>query len=311
MLIKFLLFLIGSFVLNSANVSIETKIDKSVINIGDYINYSIKINYPDGIKIIPPKPGANLGNFDIKDFNVIDTKDKKSGLNQKIFVYKITTYFLGEFEIPSVEIGYTDENNNTGILKTEPLIIKVVPVERKPTDKDDIRDLKPQIYLKNLIWIYIIGAVILSILAYFLAKKYLIPFIQKKPSEVLNSELKLPEDVLALNKIDALLNKNYIENGEIKQFYFELSEIIREYLGKRYNISTLERTSSEIMKDLRKLIYEKETISKIEDFFYETDMVKFAKYIPTKSELNNIVPLSKEIIEKTKRVITPYEISQS
>jgi len=286
----------------SAEIKIETKVDRSVIHIGDYIKYSIIIHHAPNIKVLPPSPGANLGNFDIKDYNTIEKEDKK------IFEYKITTYFLGEFEIPSIEIAYIDKNNNRGVLKTEPLIIKVVPVERKPNDKDDIREIKKQIYLRDLTILYIILIILFLVGLFLLFKKYL--FLKKEKITEIKEEKKLPEDIEALNKIEQLLYKNYLKDGKIKEFYFELSEIFREYLSRRYNIITLERTSSEILFDLNKIIYDRDIFKNITEFFNDTDLVKFAKYIPSKNEIEDIIKLTKEIIERTKRPQINNEIPQ-
>lgn len=290
----------------AGTISVQTGVDKSVIHIGDYIKYYIIIKYSEDIKPLPPRPGANLGQFDIKDYNVIELEKTEEGVLQKKIEYTITTYFLGEFEIPAVEIEYIDKNGNKGVVKSEPMIIKVVPVKRRPDDKDDIRDIKNPIYIKTYLWLYILITVLLiGIVAYAVYW-----YIKRKPAlkEEIKEEVKrLPEDIEALNKIEALESKGYLENGQIKQFYFELSEIIREYLSRRYQIPTLERTTSEVLHDLEKVIYGSELYKKFYNFFYECDMVKFAKYIPTKNQLNSIIPLAKELIEKTKRVIRQDE----
>jgi len=293
-------------VIYAGSISVQTGVDKSVIHIGDYIKYYIIIKYSKGIKPLPPRPGANLGQFDIKDYNVIELEKTKEGLLQKKIEYTITTYFLGEFEIPPVEIEYIDENKNKGIIKSEPMIIKVVPVKRRPDDKDDIRDIKKPIYIKTYLWLYILITVLLIAIVAYAVYWY----IKRKPEvkEEIKEEVKrLPEDIEALNRIEEIVSKGYLENGQIKQFYFELSEIIREYLSRRYQIPTLERTTSEILYDLQKVIYGSELYKKFYNFFYECDMVKFAKYIPTKNQLKSIVPLAKELIEKTKRVVTQDE----
>ncbi len=291
----------------AGSISVQTGVDKSVIHIGDYIKYYIIVKYSKGIKLILQPPGANLGQFDIKDYNVVEIEKTKEGLLQKKIEYTITTYFLGEFEIPPVEIEYIDEKQNRGTVKSEPMIIKVVPVKRKPGDKDDIRDIKKPIYIKTYTWLYILIVILIfAIVSYFIYY-----YQQKRPGkeeELKEEKKKIPEDIEALNKIGELLNKGYLEDGQIKQFYFELSEIIREYLHRRYDIPTLERTSSEILKDLEKFIYGAELYKKFYNFFYECDMVKFAKYIPTKNQLKSIIPLAKELIEKTRRVINQNEI---
>jgi len=289
--------------LYAGKISVSTSLDKSVIHIGDYIKYSITIKYKSKLRIILQPPGANLGQFDIKDYNVVDLKKDKNGFLMKKIEYTITTYFLGEFEIPSVEINYIDDNGNKGYIKSESMVVKVIPIERRPGDKDDIRDIKKPIYVKNYTLLYILIA--LFILGLIAVVVYL--FLKNRKREVSKEEIEKqrePEDIEAMKKIDELVSKQYIEQGMIKQFYFELSEIIREYLSRRYKIATLERTSYEIMTDLNKLLFDKELIKKFDYFFNESDMVKFAKHIPDKNQLKSIVPDAKELIERTKKRVS-------
>ena len=124
---------------------LKTGVDKSTIHIGDYLKYYIMITYDKDYDLILPPPGRELGSFDIKDYNIVDEKSKEKKLLVKRIEYTITTYFLGEFEIPSIEIQYKDQSQNQGSIKTEPLMIKVVPLKRLASDKDDNRDIKKPI----------------------------------------------------------------------------------------------------------------------------------------------------------------------
>ncbi len=285
-----------------ARVSLKTGVDKSTINIGDYITYYVSITYDKDYKLTFPPPGKELGSFDIKDYNIYEEESKNKSTNVKIVEYKITTYFLGEFEIPSIEIQYEDKNKEKGSIKTEPIIIKVVPIKRLPSDEDDIRDIKEQEHIKNYIWLYILiatAAAGLIIFAYFYYKKHF-----KKETLEMEPEKdikRIPEDIEALEKIRALQEKDYLKNKKFKIFYFELSEIIREYLHRRYNIYTLERTSYEIMLDLKKILADKKLLESFNSFFAHTDMVKFAKYMPTHNEIKGTIDKAIQLINTTKR----------
>ncbi len=297
-----IIILYFSLNLYGQEIKVKTGVDKSVIHIGDYIKYFIEISYKKGIKVELPAPGENLGEFDIKDYNVVNLKSNKKNIIKKRIEYKITTYFLGDFQIPAITISYLDKNKNRKRITTEPILIKVVPVKKKPGDSDDIRDIKKPYYLPDYTLYYILGIISILLLLFVFYWFYLRKKLEKNKEkvEVVKKENLLPEDIEAFNKIEELVKKELIEKGLIKEFYFELSEIIREYLHRRYEIETLERTSGEILRDLKKIL-NKENFKLFEKFFNDTDMVKFAKYKPTKNELNNIIPFTKDLIEITKR----------
>ncbi len=302
---RLLLLLYISLIFSSnlfAQVSLKTGVSKSTINIGDYITYYISITYNKDYKLIFPPPGKELGSFDIKDYNIYEEESKDKEARIKIIEYEITTYFLGEFEIPSIEIQYEDKDKKKGSIRTEPLVIKVVPIKRLPSDKDNIRDIKEQEYVKTYFWLYItivIAVIGLAITGYFYYKKhYKKQLLKIEPEKEIR---KVPEDIEALEKIKTLQEKDYLKNQKYKIFYFELNEIIREYLHKRYDIYTLERTSYEIMLDLKKILEDKKLLQSFNSFFEHTDLVKFAKYKPTHNEIKGAIDKAIQLVNITKR----------
>ncbi len=285
-----------------AQVSLKTGVSSSTINIGDYIKYYIIINYDQGHKLTLPPPGKELGKFDIKDYNIVDEKSEKKGKKVKKIEYTITAYFIGKFDIPSIEIIYEDKNKNKNSIRTEPLLIKVVPVKKLPSDTDDIRDIKEPEKIKShfLLYLFIILLIIgAGVFAFFYYKKHFIK--ETEGIKIKEPEKIIPEDIEALEKIKKLQQKEYLKNNKFKIFYFELSEIIRGYLHRRYDIYTLERTSYEIMLDIRKIVDDKNTQKLFNNFFRDSDIVKFAKYKPTNNESKGIVERAVQLINITKR----------
>ncbi len=288
-----------------AQVSLKTGVSRSTINIGDYIKYYIIINYDQEHKLTLPPPGKELGKFDIKDYNIVDEKSEEKGKKIKKIEYTITAYFIGEFDIPSIEIIYEDKKKNKKSIRTEPLLIKVVPVKKLPSDTDDIRDIKEPENIKSHFWLYLFIILLIAgaaVFAFFYYKKY----FKKETEDIKIKKLEkiIPEDIEALEKIKKLQQKGYLEKNKFKIFYFEISEIIRGYLHRRYDIYTLERTSYEIMIDIRKIVDDKNIQKLFNKFFRDSDMVKFAKYKPSINEIKGIVGRAIQLINITKRKFT-------
>jgi hypothetical protein len=74
------------------------------------------------------------------------------------------------------------------------------------------------------------------------------------------------------------------EGGDLRPFYFELSEAIREYLGGRFGFDSLEMTTEELVAAMRR-VPSKATRgvvgSEIEGWLSACDLVKFAKVAPS------------------------------
>ena len=83
----------------------------------------------------------NLGGFEIRDYNQYQPRSEKEKIVHQVD-YIISTFDVGDFDIPPVEIGYKIQPDTVEkILKTEN--IKIVVESVKPSEDGDIRDIKP------------------------------------------------------------------------------------------------------------------------------------------------------------------------
>lgn len=115
---------------------------------------------------------------------------------------------------------------------------------------------------------------------------------------ILTKQAGLPwED--ALSSLEALQQKRLWQSGKLKEFYTELTEIIRIYLSKQHGIEAMEMITSEILEAYSKAGLNNECKSKLAEVLNRADWVKFAKGIPEHSENDNCILLTREIIEHT------------
>lgn len=153
------------------------------------------------------------------------------------------------------------------------------------SDKGDIRGLKPPIEIRGGYWRCFLILPILLLLAAFgflyyrqRAKAVALPKIPE--------EMKKPAWEVALLELEGLQGSDILKKKEIKKYYTILSDIIRKYLERRYQITALDRTTQEVKAELKKAKVEAEVIDLAYGFLYSCDLVKFAKYVPSKEEID-------------------------
>ena len=101
----------------------------------------------------------------------------------------------------------------------------------------------------------------------------------------------------------SLRDSDLLEKGEIKQYYIEVSEIIRQYIEGRYFIIAMEMTTTEVLEGLTGAELPEEDFQYFSDFLNRCDLVKFAKVIPSEKQNLEILDMACEIVNRTKVVI--------
>jgi len=163
----------------------------------------------------------------------------------------------------------------------------------------DIRDIKPPIFFTTNLAILLILAIILLaiflLLAGFFAYKRL-----KEKRRMKGLTPKLPHE-RAYEALDALKAKNLIKEGKVKEFYFELSNIIRRYIEDRFSVRAPEMTTEEFLSFLRNLdLFSGVHKNLLKEFLNLCDIVKFAKYGPTEKEIESNLSSAFRLVDETK-----------
>ncbi|MCX7909055.1 MAG: hypothetical protein N2560_06025 [Ignavibacteria bacterium] len=290
------LFLVPSFLL-SQEVKVETKIDTNKILIGDHISLNLLVRSKPPTEVIFPELKDSLGKFEIIEIGKTDTSliNDELVLKKKI---KLTIFDSGYYYIPSLNILYLKKGvNQFANISTDsfPIFVKGIEVD---TTKD-IKDIKDIAEIPYTIWDFIPYVLILvgiAVFAYFIY--FFIRRRKRKPE--LAEELKLPPHIVALQELKQLDSEKLWQKGEIKQFHIRLTEIIRKYIERRFEIPALEMISREIIDNLFKINnLEAELIEKLRRSFEISDLVKFAKFVPLPDDHTFCLKVAFEFVEST------------
>lgn len=286
-------------------IEVNSAVDTAVITIGDRIKYTLTIEHKTGMRVEQPGAGINLGQFEIKDYKIYEPVKKDDYLLLK-YEYVISVFDTGTFTIPPFPVAYfpTDSLGAYKIIEASPINIYVRSVIHD--DKRELRDIKPPIEIPfNYFFLFsmLAVAVLLAAAAYF---GYMFYKRHKQEGYLFRAPAPpRPAHEVALAAIDDLLKRNLPEQGAYKQFYIEISEIIRRYIEDRYFVPALEETSFEIMQDMKKQDLAEELYPLLGEFLNLSDLVKFARYIPDRQENEKIIMQARRFVEETRVILEP------
>lgn len=277
-----------------APLSVRSEVNRAFMTVGDLLEYTVLVRHRTNVQIlsrISPPSGDILK---IKEVRDIQTEEDGWILEGRRFV--LTTFRLGEFILDPVEVQYRVGEGDVQTIKTDPIYIKVRSVA-EGEEKTDIRDIKSVLELaRKQLWAIILLALALAILAGWILYRNL-----KRASAVsqpLEPAMSPAEE--ALFRLNQLFDSGLIKKGKIKEYYLQLSEILRIYFEKRYGILAIEATTYEIMGALKNAEVPLVLREKIENVLASADLAKFAKWIPEPKEIIQINQQSKRIVEESR-----------
>ena len=267
---------------------VTTSIDTTRNKIGAEFKLTLKTSVTNKDKVVFPK-AKNFGALEVINSYKIDTV-KTNDKWELIKQYGVTQFDTGKFTIPRIPILINGKLSYSDSLKVEVFNVKVDTLKQKMYDVKDVA----QVETSSIWWKYLLGILLLvgiAALAYWLIKKY-----QNQPKEeepVYTSPIEK-----ATSLLQQLETKELWQKGEVKGYYSELTDIVRNYIEEEIEIPAMESTTSELITELRrvanqkKLKLSKETLVNLEKVLMQADLVKFAK----------VKPLDFEIEEDKKRI---------
>ena len=281
-------------------LTVRTGIDKEAIYIGDKVKYFIEVKTGKDIEVSLPEFGENLSEFSIKDFD-----SSESGFFGKRTLkqwYILDTFETGKFTIPAVVVKY----RTTGEEEWKEILADAVNIEILSSLDDkalegDIRDIKGPVRYWDKTYIYIIIAIV-TVIALIL---FIIVILQKRRKTKEVAIPLIPAHEIAYEALRKLMGKDYLSTGKVQEYYFELSNIARHYIEDRFQLKAPEMTTEEFLLTLKKSeALNSEQKSLVKDFLSHCDMVKFAKYLPLKNEIDSSYESAKNLVDQTKETVS-------
>ncbi|WP_223198136.1 BatD family protein [Maribacter arenosus] len=281
--------------------SVSSEVDTTFIKIGDQLNFKVTVEVDSTDNVIFPE-GQTFSPLETVEAFATDTTRKKDRI-MLMKTYALTQFDSGSYTLPTQRIEINGKGYFTDSLRID---VATVPVD---TMAQKMYDIKPliQVEKSNSGWWKILLGV-LVILAIVAGLVYWFVFRKKNLSEAEKEALLPPYDraLLELKKLD---NSKYLIQDEYKQYYSELTDIVRSYLEEDVNVSALESTTDELilklemMKDAGELNLDRDTINQFKSILQTADLVKFAKSKPATNVALQDRKAVEQIVVKTHEAI--------
>ncbi len=285
-----------------ARVSAYAHADSSSYLVGDWITVHVDFLHPKGAVFLPVL-GDSAGGFLVLERRpVTRTSDTSSST-----AFVVSKYDSGLAKFPSINIPVTIPGEAAPrTVSTNPVVLTVrtVPVD---TSKD-IRDLKPPISIPMSLAeiLSYAGAGIVAAALLYAAWRIWKRRKARKDGEPDYVPPPRPAHEIAFEQLALLKEKKLWQQGLIKQYYSEATEIFRRYLENRYSMQAMEETTDEILAGLRKLRFPDEMSVTAERILRRADLVKFAKFEPGIADHEEMITVIHDFVDRTKIVqMTP------
>jgi hypothetical protein len=296
-----ILILLFWHLVSMAQPQATMKLDTNTILVGDQTVLELRFDCPSGYEVKWPVWADTL----IREIEIIKKTGKETvpseDNTQTLYQQRltITSFDSGYYAIPPITIQYRKPGDSAWYeAETEPVLLGVntVPVNLQ----GEIKDIKPPehapfTFREALPYILILLGIGLST---FLVIWYLRKRKKAEPIFRVSPKPQLPPHQIALDALQTLRLKKLWQNGNIKEYHTELTDIIRDYLQSKFRMQAHEYTSEEIMEAVQQTAVNPQAQEKLRQTLSLADMVKFAKMQPLPLEhdtsLNHAIDFVRE-----------------
>lgn len=273
-------------------IRVHSELSTDSLMIGDQVIYSLQVDAAENVDFRMPALRDSLG----KKLEILSPMGSDTLVNEGRRMVRqsflVTGFEAGVQMIPSQAVVYAS-GDLSDTARSMPLMVQVY--EPLVDTTQQIRPIKaplntPLSFQEVLPWLGIgLGTLLVAILLFLLVRKY---FRRKSPEDESREELLEPAHIIAFRALDKLKEEKIWEQGKVKLYYTQLTDITRTYIERQYGIPAMESTTEEILRAFRRSNPEDTLLDEmLQELLELADLVKFAKEDPlpvdNQTNLNN------------------------
>lgn len=286
----------------------QAVLDTAVLRIGEQATLTLRVDLITGTPTVQwPVIGDTLmRHVEVVRRSAVDTirfedqQDPGYRLEQELIITSFDSGFWAiapfQFMIDGRSIG------------TEPLLLEVRSMELDSAGAvRDIRDIiEPPFnivyWLQDHAW-WVGGSLALAVLATLLWSYFRTRV--RAPTEAVVPGNAIPLHERVLNELRTLEAERVWQQGLHKVYHSRLTDLLRGYIEERYQVPALERTTDELLHELRVSPLTGDQRTQLANMLRLADMVKFAKATPTPAENERMMSAAMRFVRDTSASAIP------
>lgn len=276
-------------------VRLTVEVKPSPARLSDEPVLTLTIDYEPGVVVRKPAFGESLGEFLIRDFHeplprVVNQRER---LEQ---AYTLEPTVAGKIVIAPLSVSFTDNRPNGDgkehTLESEPITVEIVTAVG--ADAPSLTHLRPAAAavelpreLRPIHW-WTIGILVLAAIAALVGW-------WRRRRRLPSPPPPTPRE-LASRELDALLAQHLAER-DVKQFYVELTGVVRRYIERTTGVHAPEQTTEEFLNEIsRRGTFANEEGRRLRSFLESADLVKFAAHQPREGDIGQSVDRARAFV---------------
>lgn len=268
--------------------------------LGDAVELAVHIVAQPDIVLLAGEYGRTLGDWEVVEVRPGKPQHKNGSLVRED-ILTVKTFTAGEVEVPPVVQKFKTAEGQPAEFHSAPLRITVEPLPSKPNDRPgEIRGLKAP---RGMVSWWMLGTALVLVLLLGSAAGAYYRRLRRLQPEARPAGPPRPPEEIARERLQQLRAADWLARGQFKLYYSELSDILRRYLEAVAAIPAIDRTTPELMRELKKTSVARQDINAVRNVLEQSDLVKFAKWKPVEKDALGDWTAVAEIVEHTAAAI--------
>jgi hypothetical protein len=264
------------------------------LSVGQLFEYRISVDLGDDHGgFVPPDSAAWGTAFEYKGMRRIPVAAGRDSL-----VIRLQFFGTSDTLISPKVVKLTGVDTLTLLTPALPIHFKSVVEE----EAGELRPLKPIFAFARNWWPWLLGGIALLVALWFLYRRWRIRRVARTNAEPRAAPPFVdPLDILR-KRLDLLEPSTQLDALGFKTWYSELGDELRRYVEDVHGIPAMESTTAELRAAFRQRGLHSDLVKPFLLVSDASDMVKFAKFIPTVSDADSAMRTAKVFLEAAERL---------
>ena len=291
-----------SSLLQAQPTTVSATMDSTILLVGEQPRFTFTVAQMRDRQVCAPVFSDTIvSGLEIVERLPLDTQLADDGL-----LLVSQSYVLTSFDSALYFIDAQPFVDGADTLYSNPLSLKVVsiPVDTAQHAIADIKSVYAPPFDWPLFWLIVLitlGVAALAVIGFFVyryVKRHAAP-----SAEVAEPQDLRPAHEIALERLDVIKADKLWQQNRAKEYHTQLTDVVRDYIARRFGICAVEQTSAEILAGIQPALSGQKTVyADLKTLLTTSDLVKFAKYKPLVSEDEKSLALAYQFVEATKEV---------
>ncbi|MBI4508950.1 MAG: hypothetical protein HY698_04910 [Deltaproteobacteria bacterium] len=286
---------------NSEAPVVTARSEKGKAEIGEPFHVFITVLHGAEASVALPASlplGDALGELDRKETST----PLADGRIKRTFDLTIVGYKVGAQSIPRIPLALSAGSNAREIY-SDALAIEILSVVGH--GREELKPIAPPLSVLwqdyHMAWVLgaVVGGGIASLVVIRLVRRHLRKRRARAATAAMAEDSRPPEEI-ALDKLRALASSGILDAEDRRPIYFQVTEVVREYLGRRFGFDALEATTAELLEALDRRAPWLPARPDIGAWFEACDFIKYAKVPASRLEAEDALQEAMALVEATR-----------